>query len=176
MSRSYWLTQMPVIAAPPSFSGALSLMVPHPVHLQGFSLSYWPAAPPVKSLTVLVGDSPQSPPFSRRLADGHHLPQEAGGVVIGWSPRPARRRRRRRGLEVWLSSRCLSVPHRLGPDGGDGAPGTELMEPTRAEAEVRRGAQPGRRQRQLGPGPGLARPLERAAGAAPAGLGGALRR
>uniref|UniRef100_A0A0A0MXN5 small monomeric GTPase n=1 Tax=Pongo abelii TaxID=9601 RepID=A0A0A0MXN5_PONAB len=37
-------------------------------------------------------------------------------------PRP-RARRRRRGRRVWLSCSCLSVRHRLGADGGDGAPG-----------------------------------------------------
>ncbi|KAL1775528.1 cyclin-dependent kinase 2 isoform X2 [Sigmodon hispidus] len=66
------------------------------------------------------------------------------------------------------------VPHLrlLGPDGGDGAPGTELMEPTGAEAEVRRGKQLGLRQSRVG----LKAGLERAEGAAPAGLVGALRR
>lgn len=34
-----------------------------------------------------------------------------------------------------MSCSCLSVRHRLRPDGGDGAPGTGLMEPTRAGAE-----------------------------------------
>lgn len=85
---------------------------------------------------------------------------------------PARRRRRRRGQEVWLSCSCLSVPHRLGPDAADGAPGTELMEPARAEAEVPRGAQPGLRQggsglRQAAQPPGEGR------AAVPAGLVGA---
>lgn len=76
-----------------------------------------------------------------------------------------------------MSRSCLSVPHRLGPDGGDGAPGTELMEPARAEAEaVRRGAQPGLQHGRVGPEPGPESPLERADGAAPAGLVGALRR
>lgn len=72
-----------------------------------------------------------------------------------------------KGAGVWLSCSCLSVPHRLGPDGGDGAPGTELMEPTRAEAEVPRGAQPCLRQRRVGPTPGLESLLERAKGAVP---------
>ena len=68
-----------------------------------------------------------------------------------------------------MSCSCLSVRHRLGPDGGDGAPGTGLMEPTRAGAEApRRGVRPeGRggsgpprglewptRERRRGPGPG----------------------
>lgn len=77
---------MPVSAAPPSFSGSLSLMVPHPVNLQGFSLSYWLADSPVTSLTVLVGDSPQSPPFSRRLADEHAYspPSTVGGRCCDW--------------------------------------------------------------------------------------------
>lgn len=45
-----------------------------------------------------------------------------------------------------MSRSCLSVRHRLGPDGGDGAPGTGLMEPTRAGAEAPgRGEQPGLR-------------------------------
>lgn len=91
------------------------------------------------------------------------------------APAPARRRRKR-GQEVWLSRSCLSVLHRLGPDGGDGAPGTELMQPTRAEAEVPRGAKPGLPQKRGGPKPGLGSPPERAEGAAPAGLMGALRR
>ena len=45
-----------------------------------------------------------------------------------------------------MSCSCLSVRHRLGPDGGDGAPGTGLMEPTRAGAEApRRGERTGLR-------------------------------
>lgn len=45
-----------------------------------------------------------------------------------------------------MSCSCLSVRHRLGPDGGDGAPGTWLMEPARAGAEApRRGERPGLR-------------------------------
>lgn len=80
------MTRMSVNTVPPSFSGALSLMVLPPVHLRGFSLSYWPAAPPVKSLTVLVGDSPQSPPFSRRMADrrAYSPPSPGGGRCCDW--------------------------------------------------------------------------------------------
>lgn len=61
-------------------------MVPHPVNLQGFSLSYWLVASPVKSLTVLVGDSPQSPPFPRRLADerAYSPPSTVGGRSCDW--------------------------------------------------------------------------------------------
>lgn len=45
-----------------------------------------------------------------------------------------------------MSCGCLSVRHRLGPDGGDGAPGTGLMEPCRVGAEAPgRGEQPGLR-------------------------------
>lgn len=45
-----------------------------------------------------------------------------------------------------MSCSCLSVRHRLGPDGRDGAPGTGLMEPTRAGAEAPgRGEQSGLR-------------------------------
>lgn len=60
-----------------------------------------------------------------------------GGSSCYWSgPPPQGEEEEEEGQEVWLSRSCLSVRHRLGPDGGDGAPGTGLMEPTRAEAET----------------------------------------
>ena len=57
-----------------------------------------------------------------------------------------------------MSCSCLSVRHRLGPDGGDGAPGTGLMEPARAGAEApRKGKRPGLRAEE---GLGLCEGLE----------------
>lgn len=64
-------------------------------------------------------------------------------LLAGACPRAKRRRRARR---VWLSCGCLSVRHRLGPDGGDGASGTGLMDPRRVGAEAPgRGERPGLR-------------------------------
>lgn len=59
-----------------------------------------------------------------------------------------------------MSRSCLSVRHRLGPDGGDGAPGTGLMEPAGAGADAPgRGERPGpRAEAGLGLREGLERP------------------
>lgn len=86
----------------------------------------------------------------------------------------------RRGRDVWLSRSCLSVRHRFGPDGGDGAPGIGLIAPARAGVEV-----PGDRERpglRAAAGVGVSEGLERPTTGdgrrrlGPAGLTGALRR
>lgn len=171
---------MPVNDAPPSSSGSLSLMVPHPVNLQGFSLSYWLVASPVKSLTVLVGDSPQSPPFSRRLADesAYSPPSTVGGRSCDWletSPGEEEEEEEKGagGLveqqlfvcstQAWARRGRRSPRYRAdgAHKGRGGGPERSAAWPAAEAAQAWASA---------------SQPLERAAGAAPAGLGGALRR
>lgn len=88
---------------------------------------------------------------------------------------PAPARRRGEGGRSLVEPQLFVCSAQARPDAGDGSPGTELMEPTRAEAEVPRAAQPGlwpfRACARATPGPRSLR--ERADGAVLAGPVGA---